>query len=111
MKAHVIENGKVINTIVVNSLDVFPNIVEATEGGIGWSYVDGKFIKPVRDLDQEWSIVRKKRNQLLGETDWTQNADVTQAIKDKWSPYRQLLRDIPQTFADPNDVVWPTQPE
>lgn len=44
MKAHVIENGKVVNTIVVDSLDFMPNLVEATEGGIGWDYIDGKFV-------------------------------------------------------------------
>jgi hypothetical protein len=46
MKAHVIENGKVVNTIVVDSLDFMPNLVEATEGGIGWSYADGVFTPP-----------------------------------------------------------------
>jgi len=24
--------------------------------------------------------------------------------------YRQSLRDLPQTFANPEDVVWPTKP-
>jgi hypothetical protein len=46
MKAHVIENDKVVNTIVVDSLDIRPNLVEATEGGIGWSYADGVFTPP-----------------------------------------------------------------
>jgi hypothetical protein len=46
MRAHVIENGVVVNTIVVDSLDFMPNLVEATAGGIGWSYVNGQFINP-----------------------------------------------------------------
>ena len=46
MKAHVIEDGMVVNTIVVDSLDIRPNLVEATEGGIGWSYADGVFAPP-----------------------------------------------------------------
>jgi hypothetical protein len=46
MKAHVITDGKVSNTIVVESLDVLPNLVEATEGGIGWAYADGVFTAP-----------------------------------------------------------------
>ncbi|MGC3834992.1 phage tail assembly chaperone [Moritella viscosa] len=25
--------------------------------------------------------------------------------------YRQALRDIPQTFNNPDDVVWPTKPQ
>jgi hypothetical protein len=36
MRAHQIENGKVINTIEVESLDFLPNLIEATDGGIGW---------------------------------------------------------------------------
>lgn len=45
MKAHVIENGKVVNTIEVDSLDFMPGLVAAPEGtGIGWDYVNGQFI-------------------------------------------------------------------
>ena len=44
MKAHVIENGKVVNTIEVESLDFMPNLVEATSGGIGWDYINGQFV-------------------------------------------------------------------
>ena len=46
MKAHIIENGKVVNTILVDSLDAIPNLVEATKGGIGWTYVNGVFTAP-----------------------------------------------------------------
>lgn len=38
MKAHQIKNGVVVNTIEVETLDVLPNLIEATEGGIGWSF-------------------------------------------------------------------------
>ena len=44
MRAHIIENGVVVNTIEVDSLDFMPNLVEATSGCIGWSYVNGQFI-------------------------------------------------------------------
>ena len=47
MRAHIIENGIVTNTIEVNSLDVIPGLVEATDGGIGWNYADGVFSAPV----------------------------------------------------------------
>ena len=46
MRAHQIENGVVVNTIEVESLDVLPNLVEATEGGIGWTYANGVFTAP-----------------------------------------------------------------
>ena len=45
MQAHIIENGVVVNTIVVDSLNFMSGLVEAPEGtGIGWSYVNGQFV-------------------------------------------------------------------
>jgi hypothetical protein len=45
MRAHVIQSGVVVNTIEVESLDFMPNLVEATEGSIGWLY-DGQTFTP-----------------------------------------------------------------
>lgn len=53
--------------------------------------------------------VRAERNAKLAATDWTQGADTPQAIKDKYAPYRQALRDVPAQSGFPNTVVWPTQ--
>ena len=36
--------------------------------------------------------LRKQRNELLAETDWMANSDIT--MSDKWKTYRQALRDI-----------------
>jgi hypothetical protein len=47
MRAHIIKDGKVINTIEVEDLDFMPNLVDATLGGaIGDDYIDGQFITP-----------------------------------------------------------------
>lgn len=46
MRAHIIENGIVVNTIEVERLDFMPGLVEATEGAIGWSYDGEKFTPP-----------------------------------------------------------------
>lgn len=46
MKAHVIENAKVINTIEVESLDILPNLIDAEVGAIGWSYMSGILTAP-----------------------------------------------------------------
>lgn len=54
--------------------------------------------------------VRDKRNSLLAQTDWTQNADVPQATKDKYAAYRQALRDIPTQAGFPDTIVWPVPP-
>ena len=65
----------------------------------------------VRDATA-WDRVRCERDRLLAACDWTQVADapLTAAQKTAWKAYRQELRDIPQTFDDPDAVVWPTEP-
>jgi hypothetical protein len=65
--------------------------------------------------DQEQLVFRQKtarqqRDTLLTATDWTQVADVPQVTKDKWAPYRQALRDVPQQSGFPWTVNWPDQP-
>ena len=56
-----------------------------------------------------WEEIRQKRDQLIRDSDWTMipGATVDQA---QWSAYRQILRDLPQTYSNPEDVVWPTPP-
>jgi len=58
-----------------------------------------------------WDDIRATRDQILRDTDWTMTtgASVDQA---QWAAYRQVIRDIPQTYKDktPDDVIWPTQP-
>jgi homogentisate 1,2-dioxygenase len=111
MKAHVIENGVVINTIEVESLEFLPNLVEATEGGIGWSYDNGVFTAPVVVVSDEETAqqVRSKRDSLLTESDWTQVADAP-VDQEAWATYRQALRDIPSQAGFPNTVNWPVEP-
>ncbi len=57
--------------------------------------------------------IRKKRNRLLAETDYTQmpdyiasNPDMTEA----WKQYRQALRDFPEA-CDLQNPVWPKKPQ
>jgi hypothetical protein len=54
---------------------------------------------------------RERRNRLLAETDWTQTPDAPQAVKDKWAPYRQALRDVPQQPGFFENIQWPAKPE
>ncbi len=53
MKAHIIENGIVVNTIVVDDLTFMPNLVDGSVGGVGWSYADGVFTAPVIVVSDE----------------------------------------------------------
>ena len=58
-----------------------------------------------------WNDIRNKRDGILRETDWTMTSGAT-VDQAQWAAYRQVIRDIPQTYKDktPDDVVWPTQP-
>lgn len=55
--------------------------------------------------------VRKTRDDLLVQSDWTQLPDVPLADKAAWQTYRQALRDITSQPGYPFDVVWPTPPQ
>ena len=58
-----------------------------------------------------WDDIRAKRDGILQSTDWTMTSGAT-VDQAQWAAYRQVIRDIPQTYKDktPDDVVWPTQP-
>jgi hypothetical protein len=55
-----------------------------------------------------WADVRSERDGLLAATDWWAVSD--RAMSADETNYRQALRDVPQNFASPADVVWPTKP-
>jgi hypothetical protein len=59
-----------------------------------------------------WAEIRAQRNALLAAADWTAMPDSagTNANRLAWQNYRQTLRQIPQAFATPDLVVWPTPP-
>lgn len=61
-------------------------------------------------IELAWEDIRARRNRLLEACNWTQLEDTPPATKERWKPYRDALRDIPQTFKNPSDVVWPKPP-
>jgi len=120
--ALIIENGEPVNAIVLpdgakGDALLSESCVEITDlspqpgVGIGWTYVDGEFVPPPPP-PTTWDDIRAERDRLLADCDWTQVADapLTASEKQAWADYRQTLRDIPQDFATPDDVVWPEQP-
>ena len=67
------------------------------------------------------TLLRKIRNRLLAETDWTQLKDVDLDIirERNWNNYRQALRDLPAKSnpklddfgnLDMSSVTWPDKP-
>lgn len=68
------------------------------------AWADGAPARRIEDL-------RTRRNQLLAETDWMGNSDITMSTD--WKTYRQALRDITKTTpADDalSNITWPTKP-
>jgi len=62
-------------------------------------------------FEEAMQDLRNKRNNLLAETDWYANSDVT--MSDTMKTYRQELRDITSgltTVEDVNNITWPTKP-
>lgn len=62
-------------------------------------------------------LLRERRSNLLSQSDWRANFDVT--MSDEWKTYRQQLRDITKTAnpklnddytLDISSVTWPTKP-
>ena len=69
---------------------------------------EGNTPEPAETSDP-WQAIREKRDGLILQSDWTMTpgATVDQA---QWTAYRQILRDLPQTYENAEDVVWPTAP-
>ena len=69
---------------------------------------------PPSNLDEaiKWDAVREHRKRLLSECDWTQLPDAPFSLEEKeaWAIYRQMLRNIPEDFTAPDDVVFPEIP-
>jgi len=79
--------------------------------------------KKLKELqaDEPMALLRKERNKLLAQTDWTQVSDspLDTEPTDIWRKYRQALRDLPLSanpkldsdgYLDLSSVEWPTKP-
>jgi hypothetical protein len=86
---HAFENGQVIETLL---LEEKPPL---------WDQFSTNKYNFIFSLRQE-------RDKKLSECDWTQLNDVSMNMspveRNKWGIYRQMLRDLPQLYAD-NDVI------
>jgi hypothetical protein len=76
-----------------------------------WQSTEAEFGIALPD-ENKWSLIRNYRNELLAQSDWTQLGDspFTAEQKDAWTAYRQALRDLPQDYSSPNEVIIPEMP-
>jgi hypothetical protein len=74
----------------------------------------GEYRTQPKEQSEVEADVIAKRNQLLLESDWTDNAPAqarfSDTVKSAWSAYRQSLRDITTQPSFPWDPIWPTTP-
>ena len=73
-----------------------------------YSIVDLPLSEPTEE--DLWEQMRRRRNFLLSETDWTQARDVVLLNDDVWKTYRQSLRDLPENISDITNITWPGSP-
>ena len=85
--------------------------------GFNVRHVDGEVVKEPEDdsmlptkKDVDLDNLRRERNRLIADTDWTQNEDIPQQTRDIWKPYRQSLRDITEQYKNLEEAVFPTLP-
>lgn len=105
MRAHLIENGTVINTIEVESLDFMPGLIAATEGSIGWLY-DGKALTPPPAPPvpvPQIITIRQARLALLAagllDDVNTAVAAASKSVQIEWEYVTELRRDWPTLIA------------
>jgi hypothetical protein len=69
-------------------------------------------IELAEDDHPDMKSLRRKRDLLLKESDWTQLPDSPLNASDKnaWKTYRQELRDLPANTVDPTSPSWPSEP-
>jgi hypothetical protein len=111
MKFYLVKSASEVNTILYDGVSQYTppagfSLLNEQEFA-AWRAQNPEPQKPTEQVADE---VRAERNRLLARSDWTQAADVPQATKDKWAPYRQALRDVPQQDGFPHNVVWPQSP-
>ncbi|MEZ8694678.1 phage tail assembly chaperone [Vibrio splendidus] len=60
---------------------------------------------------EEWVEHIEQRERLMVDADHLVNTAMDMELDvTPFRQYRQALRDIPQTFTNPEDVVWPQKP-
>lgn len=86
-------------------------IVDAHNNAATWLANDPSIIRGSED-EQRARMLRKVRNGLLNESDWTQQPDVPEETRTKWQSYRQQLRDITthENFPNITEKDFPTKP-
>jgi len=76
--------------------------------------VEESATEPELTVEQLAAVAKRRRNQLLYYSDFTQLADVAESmlpeVRQAWRTYRQALRDITKQAGFPQEIRWPEKP-
>ncbi len=88
-------------------------LVADKENNGSWAmkWLERDLYNTIKDRQVASNIQRKKRNELLAKTDWTQGKDISNTVSTAWTTYRQELRDVTLQPNFPYNIVWPTPPQ
>lgn len=79
---------------------------------IDWSKVITAEQREAEAAATAWEAFRAERDRRIAATDWVilRNLETSEPVPQEWLDYRQALRDLPETTADPAKPVWPKAP-
>lgn len=93
--------------------DLTDRTVIVVDDDFSWatSDIDWSTLTIVPNTAKALADLRARRDTLMFATDPTQLADKDEAYRAAWSEYRQALKDLPETAADPFNPAWPSPPD
>lgn len=118
-KAHwIFESNETLDEIYSHRFSrelIFVDITNKPEVQEGWEYDGVNFSIPAGPtIEEKMTLIRKQRNKLLLESDWTDTlsakARLGEDLHHVWQEYRQALRDMPET-CNIDNPVWPIKPQ
>lgn len=107
------------------------NVLDADDNVIGtlslpdgtpeavWEDKLAEYAEPIET--RLWQAIREARQTIFNNTKWIQErhkdqiereveTSLTEEKYQEWLDYWQELRDLPETYEHPQDVIWPTPP-
>lgn len=104
---HIIVPSQFDYRFIIPHRDTETGIITFTED------IDAYNTEQLAQYDYQWSTLRSERNSKLKACDWivcVPDAPFTIEAKQKWTEYRQSLRDLPANTTDPQNPIWPEAP-